>query len=79
MRFEPLTALAAGTDGLGDLRTLTTAAPFHLKPGGTLLLEHGYDQADGVLALLRKNGFHHPRSWVDLAGIQRVSGGDLSE
>ncbi len=81
VRFEPLTALAAGTDGLDDLRTLTTAAPSHLKPGGTLLLEHGYDQADGVLrsALLRKNGFHHPRSWADLAGIQRVSGGDLSE
>jgi len=79
VRFEPLTALAAGADGLDDLRTLTTAAPPHLKPGGTLLLEHGYDQADGVLALLRKNGFQHPRSWADLAGIQRVSGGDLSE
>ena len=79
VRFEPLTALAAGTDGLDDLRTLTTAAPPHFKPGGTLLLEHGHDQADSVLALLRKNGFHHPRSWSDLAGIWRVSGGKLSE
>ena len=79
VRFEPLTALAAGTDGLDDLRTLTAAAPAHLKPGGTLLLEHGYDQADSVLALLQRNGFHHSRSCADLAGIRRVSGGELSE
>ena len=36
VRFEPLTALAAGTDGLDDLRRLTTAACAHLKPGGAL-------------------------------------------
>ena len=79
VRFEPLTALAAGTDGLDDLRALATAAPAHLKPGGALLLEHGYDQADSVLALLRENGFRHLRSWVDLASIQRITGGELSE
>jgi release factor glutamine methyltransferase len=79
VRFEPLTALAAGTAGLDDLRALAAAAPAHLKPGGTLLLEHGYDQAGRVLALLRANGFRHLRSWADLAGIQRITGGELSE
>jgi release factor glutamine methyltransferase len=79
VRFEPLTALAAGHDGLADLRRLTRAACAHLKPGGALLLEHGYDQADAVQALLRMNGIHHPQSWADLAGILRVSGGELSE
>ena len=79
VRFEPLTALAAGHDGLDDLRRLTHAACAHLKPGGALLLEHGYDQADAVQALLRINGIRHPQSWADLANILRVSGGELSE
>jgi release factor glutamine methyltransferase len=79
VRFEPLTALAAGHDGLDDLRQLTATACAHLKPGGTLLLEHGYDQAGAVRALLLDNGIPHPQSWADLAGIARVSGGNLSE
>jgi release factor glutamine methyltransferase len=79
VRFEPLAALAAGHDGLDDLRSLTRAARLHLKPGGTLLLEHGYNQADAVRALLQINGIRHPQSWTDLAGIPRVSGGKLSE
>jgi release factor glutamine methyltransferase len=77
--FEPLSALAAGIDGLGDLRRLIAAARAHLKPGGTLLLEHGYDQADAVQHLLRERGIRHPRSWADLSGILRVSGGEVSE
>jgi release factor glutamine methyltransferase len=79
VRFEPLSALAAGQDGLDDLRQLTRAARAHLRPGGVLLLEHGYDQSDAVQALLRENGIRHPQSWADLSGILRVSGGELSE
>jgi release factor glutamine methyltransferase len=79
VRFEPEAALAAGVDGLDDLRRLIHDARTHLKPGGTLLLEHGYDQADAVQSLLRMNGFHNPQSWADLAGILRASGGELSE
>ena len=79
VRFEPMAALAAGAGGLDDLRRLTRDARTHLKPGGTLLLEHGYDQGDAAQALLRLSGFHDPQSWPDLAGIPRVSGGKLSE
>jgi len=79
VRFEPLSALAAGQDGLDDLRRLTRAACAHLKPGGVLLLEHGYDQSDAVQTLLRERGIRHPQSWADLSGILRVSGGELSE
>ena len=79
VRFEPLSALAAGQDGLADLRHLIRGACAHLKPGGALLLEHGYDQAEGVKALLRESGFGHPRSWADLSGILRISGGEVSE
>lgn len=79
LRYEPLAALAAGADGLDDLRHLIQTAARHIKPGGTLLLEHGYDQAEAVQALLRINGIPQPQNWTDLAGVQRVSGGKLSE
>jgi release factor glutamine methyltransferase len=79
VRYEPLSALAAGQDGLDDLRHLIRQASAHLRPGGELLLEHGYDQADIVQSLLREDGFHLVQSWTDLAGILRVSGGKLPE
>jgi release factor glutamine methyltransferase len=79
VRFEPLAALAAGRDGLDDLRRLTCGACAHLRPGGVLLLGHGYDQSDAVQALLRESGIRHPQSWADVSGILRVSGGEVSE
>jgi release factor glutamine methyltransferase len=76
--FEPIEALTSGTDGLDDLRQIISAAPAHLKPGGWLLLEHGYDQAAAVRQLLTQSGFDHVQSRCDLAGIERCSGGRLS-
>lgn len=75
LTHEPLQALASGADGLDDLRQIITQAPAHLKPGGWLLLEHGYDQAAVVRALLTSAGFAQVQSRHDLAGIERCSGG----
>ena len=75
LTHEPLQALASGADGLEDLRTLIAQAPAHLKPGGWLLLEHGWDQADAVSALLRSAGLEQVQGRKDLAGIVRCSGG----
>ena len=72
---EPLEALTAGNDGLDDLRQIAGQAPGHLHPGGWLLLEHGYDQADAVCQLLAQHGFLQVQSRRDLAGIERCSGG----
>ena len=75
LRFEPPQALAAGPDGLDDLRIIIGGAPAHLPPGGWLLLEHGYDQEAPVQALLRDAGFADVFTRRDLAGQPRVSGG----
>lgn len=75
LRFEPPQALAAGPDGLDDLRIIIGGAPSHLNPGGWLLLEHGYDQETPVQALLRDAGFADVFTRRDLAGQPRVSGG----
>lgn len=79
LRFEPPQALAAGPDGLDDLRIIIGGAPAHLNPGGWLLLEHGYDQEAPVQALLRDAGFADVFTRRDLAGQPRVSGGRWPE
>jgi release factor glutamine methyltransferase len=77
LRFEPQQALTDGADGLSALAAIIQGAPLHLIGGGWLLLEHGYDQADAVRQALRAQGFQAVQSWQDLAGIERVSGGQL--
>ena len=75
LRFEPRAALASGADGLDDIRRIISQARAHLNVGGWLLLEHGYNQAEPVRALLRQSGFTGVFSARDLAGVERVSGG----
>lgn len=77
LRFEPISALTCGSDhdGLSALRTISTGAAAHLSAGGWLFMEHGYDQAPAVRQCLQQNGFTQIQSWCDLAGIERVSGG----
>lgn len=77
LRFEPEVALACDDAGLALIHKLIRQAPRILVPGGWIVLEHGYDQADSVRSLLRDKGFESVRSWTDLAGIERVSGGRL--
>lgn len=75
LRFEPTTALASGRDGLDDIRAIVRGAAAHLKPGGWLLFEHGYDQAGACRELLLQAGFEQVASATDLADIARVSYG----
>jgi release factor glutamine methyltransferase len=75
LRHEPRVALVSGADGLDDLRRIIATAPAHLAPGGWLLLEHGWNQAEAVRALLTEAGFESVQSRHDLAGIARCSGG----
>lgn len=75
LRHEPRQALTSGADGLVDIRHIIDAAPRYLRDGGWLLIEHGWDQADGVRALLAQRGFAQVQSRNDLAGIERASGG----
>lgn len=75
LTHEPKQALTSGADGLDDIRQITRQAPDYLQPGGWLLLEHGYDQAGAVRELLTQRGFTQVQSRLDLAQIERCSGG----
>jgi release factor glutamine methyltransferase len=74
---EPISALASGDDGLDAIRHIIANATRFLQPGGSLWLEHGYDQAIAVGELLCAAGFVMIEQHKDLAGIVRVSGGAL--
>lgn len=73
LRFEPRAALASGARGLDDLGRIIDGAGTHLVPGGWLLLEHGWNQADDVAAMLTGAGFEQIGLTRDLAGQPRVS------
>ncbi|MDO9064915.1 MAG: peptide chain release factor N(5)-glutamine methyltransferase [Sulfuricella sp.] len=78
VRFEPPSALASGADGLDDIRAIIRDAAAHLKPDGWLLFEHGYNQAAACRELLAQAGFEQVASAADLAGIERISYGQLN-
>jgi release factor glutamine methyltransferase len=72
LAHEPRQALAAGVDGLDDLRRIVAEAPGHLLAGGWLAVEHGYDQGADVRDLFNRAGFMAIETVRDLAGLERV-------
>jgi release factor glutamine methyltransferase len=75
VRFEPRSALVPAGDGLAALRAIVGGARAHLAPGGTLVVEHGYDQGTAVRALFSAAGLVETVAVRDLAGIPRVAAG----
>ncbi|MEA9589020.1 peptide chain release factor N(5)-glutamine methyltransferase [Xanthomonas sp. WHRI 10064A] len=79
LRYEPASALASGSDGLDDIRSIVADAPAHLRAGGWLLLEHGWDQGAAVAELLRTRGFAQVATHQDLEQRDRVTLGCWEE
>ncbi|PMS20869.1 peptide chain release factor N(5)-glutamine methyltransferase [Trinickia dabaoshanensis] len=75
LRFEPRGALTDESDGLTAIRSIVLGSGPFLAIGASLWIEHGYDQAASVRALLMAAGFADVRSLQDLAGIERTTGG----
>ena len=72
---EPRMALVSGPDGLDALRLIVAQAPGHLRAGGWLLVEHGWEQAAAVRDLMAAAGFAAIGTRQDLAGLDRCTGG----
>jgi len=75
LKHEPLKALVSGQNGLEDIRKIIHQAQNYLVSGGWLLIEHGWQQATDVRALLAAAGYQNVQSKLDLAGVERCSGG----
>ncbi len=75
LRFEPRSALVAGSAGLDSIEVIVEQSPRHLAAGGWLLFEHGHDQGACSRVLLTAAGYDDIVTFRDLADIERVSGG----
>lgn len=73
LRFEPSTALASGMDGLDDIRRIVDGGQAHLRPGGWLLIEHGWDQGAAIRALFEATGFVEVQTVQDLEQRDRIT------
>ena len=78
LRAEPSRALIAADKGMADIRAIITQSASYLSPGGSLMIEHGYDQAAGVREEFSHAGFEKVSSKRDLADIERVTLGSLT-
>ncbi len=79
VRFEPTSALVAEHNGLGDLDIVIKNAPDHLKQGGWLLVEHGYDQGLAVREMMLCIGFSRVQTSKDLSQNDRITYGQWLE
>ncbi|MHA7879402.1 MAG: peptide chain release factor N(5)-glutamine methyltransferase [Saccharospirillum sp.] len=77
VRFEPRSALVASQQGLADIRRIAGQALRVLRPGGWLLVEHGWTQAEAVRQWLASLGYEAVETVRDLGGNDRVSLGRL--
>ena len=72
--YEPALALVAGEDGFRDIRQVVDLGTALLAPGGTMLVEIGYDQADAVADLVMSfPALHLVSISNDLQCIPRVA------
>lgn len=76
--FEPGSALVGGVDGLEAIRMIASDAPHKLKTRGWLVIEHGYDQAHQVRAILKHEAFSSIETRCDLSGHERITQGQLA-
>lgn len=75
LRHEPQGALTDSGNGLSCLEEIAAHAMSHLRHGGWLLVEHGWDQAPDVAALFRSVGLAAVRTVRDYGGNDRVTMG----
>ncbi len=73
LRYEPHSALVSGAEGLDDIRRISVDALHFLKPGGRLVLEHGFRQAESVADELAKCGYTDIEARRDYGGNLRLT------
>lgn len=72
LRFEPISALTDHANGMSCLETIILGALAHLKPLGFIAVEHGFDQSEAVVDLMKTSGLQDIQIHQDLAVHNRV-------
>ena len=76
---EPISALSAPNHGLSDIEHIVHHAPQHLKVGGLLAIEHGFDQGHAARQLFADNHFDNIQTIKDFGGNDRVTLGQFNK
>lgn len=79
VRFEPRTALIANRQGMADLELIINGAADYLRPGGWVIVEHGFEQAETVSALCAAVAFSNIETFKDINGLPRCTAGQFSQ
>lgn len=79
VRFEPESALVAKHGGLADIEVICKQAVAYLHDQGSLLIEHGWTQAEAVQKIMILNGYKNVSTIKDYAGNDRVTSGQWLE
>lgn len=72
LKYEPREALVSGPDGLSAIKMIIEEAQIYLRLGGWLLLEHGFDQSEKIIVLMKNFGYQEIKDYKDLAGLPRM-------
>lgn len=75
LRFEPLSALTDHGTGLSCIESIISGAQLYLNPNGLIAVEHGFDQSEAVVSLMKLAGLRDIQTHVDLGGHYRVASG----
>jgi release factor glutamine methyltransferase len=75
LRFEPISALTDHADGLSCIELIIGGEMAHLKPHGLIAIEHGFEQSESVVNLMKTAGFEDIQAHLDLAGHHRAVSG----
>lgn len=73
VRFEPVSALTSGKDGLDDIRIIIPQSTQYLSDKAWLVIEHGFQQGADIRAIFAQNDFSNIQTISDLNGLERVS------
>ncbi|MCG8380086.1 MAG: peptide chain release factor N(5)-glutamine methyltransferase, partial [Proteobacteria bacterium] len=73
VRFEPVSALVSGEDGLNDIKAIISDAIYHLKNEAWLILEHGFEQGNAVRSLMGENNIRNVSTIRDYSGHERIT------
>ncbi|WP_342807456.1 peptide chain release factor N(5)-glutamine methyltransferase [Alteromonas sp. M12] len=73
VRFEPVSALTSGKDGLDDIKIIIEQSLQHLEAGGWLLIEHGYNQSEAIGKLFAHYQYINIFHKKDLNNQPRIS------
>jgi len=71
--FEPIGALVAKENGFADIRAIAEQSRHCLKMNSWLLIEHGFQQKQGVEKILVDIGYANVECVKDLANLDRLT------